>query len=126
MSKQKKTAGAGRSNLLVDLFRKKPLGGVGLIIMILFLLVAIFADVIAPYPMQNGAMQMDFTAMLSGPSAAHPLGTDSLGVDVLSYLIYGARTSVVLGIVCTLLCTVISVVIGVSSAVIGGWYDLIV
>ena len=79
-----------------------------------------------PYPMQNGAMQMDFTAMLSGPSAAHPLGTDSLGVDVLSYLIYGARTSVVLGIVCTLLCTVISVVIGVSSAVIGGWYDLIV
>ena len=126
MSKQKKTGGAGRSNLLVDLFRKKPLGGVGLIIMILFLLVAIFADVIAPYPMQNGAMQMDFTAMLSGPSAAHPLGTDSLGVDVLSYLIYGARTSVVLGIVCTLLCTVISVVIGVSSAVIGGWYDLIV
>ena len=126
MSKQKKTAGAGRSNLLVDLFRKKPLGGVGLIIMILFLLVAVFADVIAPYPMQNGAMQMDFTAMLSGPSAAHPLGTDSLGVDVLSYLIYGARTSVVLGIVCTLLCTVISVVIGVSSAVIGGWYDLIV
>lgn len=94
--------------------------------MILFLLVAIFADVIAPYPMQNGAMQMDFTAMLSGPSAAHPLGTDSLGVDVLSYLIYGVRTSVVLGIVCTLLCTVISVVIGVSSAVIGGWYDLIV
>ena len=83
----------------MDLFRKKPLGGVGLIIMILFLLVAIFADVIAPYPMQNGAMQMDFTAMLSGPSAAHPLGTDSLGVDVLSYLIYGARTSVVLGIV---------------------------
>ena len=126
MSKQKKTGGAGRSNLLVDLFRKKPLGGVGLIIMILFLLVAIFADVIAPYPMQNGAMQMDFTAMLSGPSAARPLGTDSLGVDVLSYLIYGARTSVVLGIVCTLLCTVISVVIGVSSAVIGGWYDLIV
>ena len=126
MSKQKKTGGAGRSNLLVDLFRKKPLGGVGLIIMILFLLVAVFADVIAPYPMQNGAMQMDFTAMLSGPSAAHPLGTDSLGVDVLSYLIYGARTSVVLGIVCTLLCTVISVVIGVSSAVIGGWYDLIV
>ena len=126
MSKQKKTGGAGRSNLLVDLFRKKSLGGVGLIIMILFLLVAIFADVIAPYPMQNGAMQMDFTAMLSGPSAAHPLGTDSLGVDVLSYLIYGARTSVVLGIVCTLLCTVISVVIGVSSAVIGGWYDLIV
>ena len=126
MSRSKKTAGSGRSNLLVDLFRKKPLGGVGLIIMILFLLVAIFADVIAPYPMQNGTMQMDFTAMLSGPSAAHPLGTDSLGVDVLSYLIYGARTSVVLGIVCTILCTIISVAIGVSSAVIGGWYDLIV
>lgn len=126
MSKQKKTGGAGRSNLLADLFRKKPLGGVGLIIMILFLLVAIFADVIAPYPMQNGAMQMDFTAMLSGPSAAHPLGTDSLGVDVLSYLIYGARTSAILGICCTLLSVCISVIIGTLSAVIGGWFDLVV
>lgn len=114
-----------RPNLLFDLFRKKPLGGVGLIIMVLFLLVAIFADQLAPYPMDNGTMQMDFLNMLSKSSLQHPLGTDNLGQDVLSYLIYGCRTSVVLAIFCTVLSTLISVIIGVSSAVIGGWYDLI-
>ena len=48
-----------------------------------------------------------------------------MGVDMLSYMIYGARTSVILGITCTILSTVISVVIGVASAVIGGKFDLI-
>lgn len=121
-----KTRDRSKPNLLLELFRKKPLGGAGLIIMILFLLVAIFADQLAPYPMQNGVMQMDFFAMLSKSSPEHLLGTDDLGQDVLSYLIYGCRTSVVLAIFCTLLSTVISVAIGVSSAVLGGWYDLIV
>lgn len=114
------------SNLLRDLFKKKPLGGIGLIIMILFLLVAIFADVLAPYPMQSGNMQMDFLNMLSKSTPEHLLGTDNLGQDVLSYLIYGCRTSVVLAIFCTILSTIVSVAIGVSSAVIGGKYDLIV
>lgn len=123
MENKKKSS---RPSLLKDLFRKKPLGGVGLIIMLLFLLVAIFADQLAPYPMQNGSMQMDFFNMLSTSSPQHLLGTDDLGQDVLSYLIYGCRTSVVLAIFCTILSTVISVLIGISSAVIGGWYDLIV
>lgn len=117
---------SNNSNLMVDMFKKKPLGAVGLIIMILFLLIAIFADQLAPYPMQNGIMQLDFLNMLSKSSSEHLLGTDSLGQDVLSYLIYGCRTSVILAIVCTLLTTVISVVIGVSSAVLGGWFDLVV
>jgi len=115
-----------KEHFVATLFRKKPLGGVGLIIMIAFVLVALFADLIAPYSMQNGNMQMDFTAMLAKSSQAHLLGTDSLGTDVLSYLIYGARTSVILGIVCTVLATLISLVLGVSSSAIGGWYDLIV
>lgn len=113
-------------NLLVELFQKKPLGAVGLIIMILFLLVAIFADVLAPYPMQSGMMQMDFLNMLIKSSPEHVLGTDSLGQDVLSYLIYGCRTSVILAIFCTVLSTIISVAIGLASAVLGGWFDLIV
>lgn len=95
MENKKKSS---RPSLLKDLFRKKPLGGVGLIIMLLFLLVAIFADQLAPYPMQNGSMQMDFFNMLSTSSPQHLLGTDDLGQDVLSYLIYGCRTSVVLAI----------------------------
>ena len=109
---------AKKPTLLIDLFKKKPLGAVGIIIMILFLLVAIFADVLAPYPMQNGTMQMDFTSILVKGSWTHLMGTDSIGEDVLSYLIYGCRTSVVLGILCTIIATVISVAIGLSSAVI--------
>ena len=58
--------------------------------------------------------------------AVYWLGTDNLGRDVLSYLIYGARTSVILCLAVTALSTLLSVVIGTLSAVIGGWFDLIV
>ena len=56
----------------------------------------------------------------------HPLGTDKMGQDLLSYMIYGARTSVILCVCCTILSTLVSLVIGVLSAVIGGWFDLLV
>jgi len=108
-----------------DLFKKKPMGALGLILLALFVLVAIFADVLAPYPMVNGNMTVDVIHKLEPGSAEHLLGTDSLGRDVLSYLIYGARTSVILGICCTILSTLISIVIGVTSASIGGKFDLI-
>lgn len=111
-----------------DLFRKKTIGGICLVIMVLFLLIAIFADVLAPTPMVNGTLPMDVRSSLQKPfqSWAHPLGTDRLGMDLLSYMIYGARTSVILCVCCTLLSTLLSLVIGVLSAVIGGWFDLIV
>lgn len=115
-----------KNHFLVDLAKKKPLGMVGLIILIGCLLVAVFADVIAPYPMVNGVMQTSILNKLQGPSPEHLLGTDNLGRDVLSYLIYGARTSAILGICCTLLSVCISVIIGTLSAVLGGWVDLIV
>jgi peptide/nickel transport system permease protein len=107
------------------LFLKKPLGGLGLVILALFLLVAITADWIAPYPMVGGKMPSDLLNTLIKTSPEHLLGTDSLGRDILSYMIYGARTSVILGITCTVLTTIVAVVIGVSSAVIGGKFDLI-
>ena len=75
------------NNFFVDLVKKKPLGLVGLIILVAFLIIAIFADVLAPYPMVNGVMQTSILEKLQSPSAAHPLGTDNLGRDVLSYLI---------------------------------------
>ncbi len=114
--------------VLKDLFKKKPIGGACLIILILFLLVAIFADVIAPTPMVDGQLPKSLIDAKLPPfqSLAHPLGTDRMGQDLLSYMIYGARTSVILCVCCTLLSTLISVVIGVLSAVIGGWFDLIV
>ena len=114
--------------LLKDLFRKKTVGGICLVILILFLFLAIFADVIAPTPMVNDTLPIDLTAARMPPfqSWEHPLGTDTMGQDLLSYMIYGARTSVILCVSCTVLSTLISVVIGVLSAVIGGWFDLVV
>ena len=114
--------------LIKDLFRKKTIGGICLVILVLFLVVAIFADVIAPTPMVNGTLPMDVRAGLLKPfeDPAHPLGTNRLGMDLLSYMIYGARTSVILCVCCTLLSTFLSLVIGVLSAVFGGWFDLIV
>lgn len=115
-----------QDSFLKQLAKKKPLGLVGLIILLAFLFIAIFADLIAPYPMTDGVMQTSILSKLQGPSPAHLLGTDNLGRDVLSYLIYGARTSAILGICCTLLSVAISVIIGTLSAVIGGWFDLVV
>ena len=114
------------SNFLVELFKTKPLAGFGLVVLILLVVVAILADVIAPYPMVDGSLQIDAYNKLASPSAEHLLGTDTLGRDLLSYMIYGARTSVILCIACTIFSTLISVIIGVSSAVIGGTFDLCV
>jgi len=115
-----------KATFLSELFRTKKLAAFGMILLIIFLLIALLANVIAPYKMVNGSLPIDILHKLKGPSLAHPLGTDSLGIDVLSYMIYGARTSVILAICCTVISTIISVVIGVSSAVIGGKFDLFV
>lgn len=118
---------SGRNRpFIVRLYREKPLSGIGLTLMIIFVLCAIFADVIAPTKMSGGILPSSLSERLDPPSLAHLLGTDTLGRDMLSYMIYGARTSVILAVSCTIISTAISVVIGVSSAVIGGWYDLLI
>jgi peptide/nickel transport system permease protein len=109
-----------------DLFRKKPLGALGMIILILLVLVAVFADYLAPYPMVNGALPVDVLNKFAKSSAEHLLGCDSLGRDVLSYLIYGTRTSVILCVCCSCLSILVSIVIGTLSALIGGWFDLVI
>ena len=129
-----------------DMFKKKPLAAGGLVFLLLLFLIAIFADVLAPYPMVNGQMQVDVYSKMQKPylfmtgaerdaakamlalsgGAPHWLGTDTIGRDVLSYLMYGARTSIILCLSCCILSTLISVLIGTLSAVIGGWFDLIV
>lgn len=127
---------------LKNLIRKKPLGAIGLLLLILLVLTAVFADVIAPYPMTDGTMQANvidklqkpYITMSSAERAAvreagrniYLLGTDGLGRDLLSYLIYGARTSVILCLCCVVLSTLVSVIIGTLSATVGGKFDLIV
>ena len=109
-------------DLLIRLWKEKPLGTVGLAIVVLLLFAGIFADLLAPYEMG----EMDLLDMLASPSSAHWLGTDNLGRDVLSQIIYGARVSVIIGLSATALTTVVSVIIGALSALIGGKFDLVV
>jgi len=78
------------------------------------------AELIAPYsPTAN-----DFAAMMEAPSWAHPLGTDQFGRDLLSRIIYGARTAMLVGLSSALVGGVVGLVLGVGSAYFGGKTDL--
>src|SRR5579862_6102540 len=74
--------------------RRQPVGTLGIVLVLIFGLAGIFADWIAPYnPTAN-----DFAAMTESPSWAHWLGTDQLGRDLLSRILFGARTAFVVGL----------------------------
>ncbi len=83
---------------------------VGLIIVALYILVAVFAPLLAPYSPTDGSFPP-----LTGPTAENPLGTNVGGQDVLSQLIYGSRTSLIVGLFGGLLATAIALVIGMVS-----------
>ena len=107
---------------LIRLVKEKPLGTIGGIITLILLLTGIFADFIAPYGMNEA-----FTGnCMAPPSAKFWLGTDNLGRDILSRVIFGARVSVIVGLAASTLATILSLIIGVVSGYIGGKFDLIV
>ena len=101
---------------------ERPMGIIGLVILVVLLFTALFANQLAPY----GINQVDLMNMLKGSSAAHPMGTDNLGRDVFSNVIYGARVSVIIGFAATAVMLAIAVLIGTSSAVLGGAFDMVV
>jgi peptide/nickel transport system permease protein len=100
--------------------RRRTLGAVGAGIAILMILIGVAAPVFAPY----NPLTVDFGAMLAPPSAAHWLGTDSFGRDVLSRLIYGSRTALLVGFGSALLGATLGAILGVASAYFGGRVDL--
>ena len=107
---------------LIRLVKEKPLGTAGGIITLLLLFTGIFADFLAPYGM-NECWVGDFMAP---PSAKFWLGTDNVGRDMLSRVIFGARISVIVGLAGATLATIVSVIIGIVSGYFGGKLDLIV
>jgi len=109
------------ADILFRMVREKPLGTVGLVIFVLLLFTGIFADFIAPYGMNEGSV--DF---IQPPSASHWLGTDNLGRDLLSRVIYGARISMIVGLAGASLSLTISVTIGMVAGFIGGRFDMVV
>lgn len=109
------------TDFIYRLFTEKPLGAVGGIIFMIMLLTGIFADFLAPYHYND----TNPLYMLKPPSPEFLLGTDSLGRDVLSRIIYGARISMIVGFCATSLSIVISVFIGITSGFFGGKYDML-
>jgi len=107
--------------LVVRLVREKPLGTFGAVIVTICFLAGVFANVLAPY--DPNEMHKGF--FLSPPSTQFLLGTDNLGRDMFSRIIFGARVSMVVGICGTLLATLVSVVIGVLSGFFGGKFDIV-
>ncbi len=110
----------GGAYFFARLWKEKPLGTASGIIIVLFALTAIFADVVAPY----GMLEMSLADRLSGPSARFLLGTDHVGRDLLTRLIYGARVSLIVGLAATALNVVVALVIGGASGFVGGNVDL--
>ncbi len=86
------------------------------VVLLVIVLAALFADFIAPYDPNK----QDLVNLLSAPTLHHPMGTDALGRDVLSRVIYGSRISLVVGISSVVVAMIVGVLLGISSAMIGG------
>jgi peptide/nickel transport system permease protein len=99
---------------------RRPLGAIGAVIILALLVMAVFADSIAPFSYDESIARM------KPPSARFWMGTDNLGRDIWSRVVYGARISVTVGFATVALSTLLAVVIGVSSAYIGKTYDILV
>ncbi len=125
-SSSEKVAETKRHSFLVDflirLVKEKPLGTVGGIITLLLLFTGIFANFLAPY----GYNEVFTADMMVPPSARFWLGTDNVGRDILSRVIFGARISVIVGLTAAIIATSLALVIGTVSGYIGGKLDLVV
>jgi peptide/nickel transport system permease protein len=108
--------------ILLRRIAKNGLTATGLVVIALLILVAAGADILAPHD-QNA---IDASRILEAPSADHWLGTDGLGRDVLSRMIFGARVSLLVGFVSAGLACFIGVVLGAISGYFGGWVDSII
>ncbi|RVD58019.1 ABC transporter permease [Mesorhizobium sp. M2D.F.Ca.ET.185.01.1.1] len=102
--------------------RRIPIASlIGIVLTSLFVLMAVFAPLIAPYGNAEIVSETPWDVM----SSAHWLGTDNLGRDLLSRMIYGARITLFIAVLATALSFSLGAILGFSAAVFGGWYDTI-
>lgn len=120
ISQDKKfTKGEKLSHLFWKRFRKNKLAVSGALMVIFLFGVAIFAPWLAPYD----PGQINVKKVLEGPSAEHPFGTDQLGRDVLSRMIYGSRISLLVGFVSVGIACLVGVFLGALAGYYGHWVD---
>ncbi len=95
----------------------RPVVIFGAIVIILLIFVAIFAPLLAPYD----PYEPDYNNLMSQPTKEHLLGTDPIGRDTLSRIIYGARTSLVIGIITVGCASTVGMILGLTAGYFGGW-----
>ena len=100
--------------------RRKYLGTMSAVVILVLITVAIFAPIVAPHD----PLAVDTDVRIQSPNLTYLLGTDELGRDILSRILYGSRVSLFVAIVSTLIGTAIGLSIGLTSAYFGGKYDL--
>ena len=99
--------------------RKSPLAIGGIIVLTIIVAAALFAPVLTDY----GQNEIDLFSINARPSSDHLLGTDGLGRDVLTRLLYGGRLSLLIGVSAAILTTILGIVVGAISGYYGGWID---
>lgn len=104
------------------LARKKFLGTVSAVVILIFLAAAVAAPLVVPYD-PNG---VETRVSLQAPSAAHLMGTDELGRDMFSRILFGARVSLLVGLVSVGIGVFLGIILGITSAFFGGRYDMVV
>ncbi len=110
------------TDFLRRLVKEKPLSIIAGVVILLLILVAIFADILAPFPHD----EVNIVDRMQAPSDRYLLGTDQLGRDLLSRLVFGAQISLTVGLAATTVNVVVAVLIGGTSGFFGGRLDLAV
>ncbi|MGH8732150.1 MAG: ABC transporter permease, partial [Burkholderiales bacterium] len=108
-----------RRSAIVDFCRQQPLGAVSFVIIFVMMFAGIFAERVSPY----NPLDIDFAGILAAPSWDHWAGTDAYGRDILSRIIYGSRTALVIGFTSSFVGSTLGAVLGVASAYFGGKID---
>ncbi len=110
---------ARRQNIVVRFIRRYPLGAMGATVLLIFAFAAVFADQLAPYdPVAN-----NFAVMFRPPGPQYLLGTDNFGRDVLSRIIFGSRTALLVAFTSSFVGATLGALLGVVSAYFGGRVD---
>ena len=104
---------------LEDFCRTQPLGIASFVAIVVMMLAGIFSEIVAPYD----ALAIDFAGVMHPPSWDHWFGTDAFGRDILSRVIYGARTALVIGFLSSFLGSTVGALLGAASAYFGGGID---
>jgi peptide/nickel transport system permease protein len=116
----------GRGRDVVRQLRRSPTAVIGAVLILFFVLVAVFAPLLAPYSPTDVDLSDIRPGNFPGPSSEHWLGVDNLGRDELSRIIYGARYSLIIGIVSVSIGMAAGLVLGLLSGAFGGWVDSLI